>query len=103
MLKGLDDAVTRGDSEDLITQNFVQEFGTKVYAEPPKTGLSLLAWVLPSVYLVLGTVLVIFVISRWRTRAHEDLGAMSAGGSTAAISSTELERARQRVARETED
>ena len=41
MLKELDDAVTRGDSEDLITQNFVQEFGTKVYAEPPKTGLSL--------------------------------------------------------------
>ncbi len=103
MLKELDDSVTRGDSEDLITQNFVQEFGTKVYAEPPKSGLSLVAWVLPSVYLVLGTVLVIFVISRWRTRAHEDLGAMSAGGSTAAISSAELERARQRVARETED
>ena len=54
MLKELDDSVTRGDSEDLITQNFVQEFGTKVYAEPPKSGLSLVAWVLPSVYLVLG-------------------------------------------------
>ena len=45
---------------------FVQEFGTKVYAEPPKRGLSLVAWILPSIYLVVGTVVVIFVISRWR-------------------------------------
>ena len=35
MLKEVDQAVTRGDSEDSITQAFVQEFGTKVYAEPP--------------------------------------------------------------------
>ena len=59
---------TRGDSEDVITQAFVQEFGTKVYAEPPKSGLSLVAWSLPSVYLLLGTGIVIFVIFRWRAR-----------------------------------
>jgi cytochrome c-type biogenesis protein CcmH len=100
MLKQLDDSVARGDSEEVMTQNFVQEFGTKVYAEPPKTGLSLVAWVLPGVYLVLGTLLVIFIISRWRTRSP--LLAATAGG-PAGISPTALERARQRVARETED
>src|SRR6202047_5664274 len=68
MLKELDQSVARGDSEDVITQGFVQEFGTKVYAEPPKSGLSLVAWVLPSVYLLVGTLLVIFIISRWRSR-----------------------------------
>ena len=35
MLKQVDQGLARGDSEDTITQAFVQEFGTKVYAEPP--------------------------------------------------------------------
>jgi len=40
MLKELDGWVARGDSETVITSAFVQEFGTKVYAEPPRSGLS---------------------------------------------------------------
>src|SRR6266478_1103865 len=35
MLKELNQSLARGGSEDAITQMFVQEFGTKVYAEPP--------------------------------------------------------------------
>jgi cytochrome c-type biogenesis protein CcmH/NrfF len=97
MLKQLDQSLARGDSEDVITQAFVQEFGTKVYAEPPKSGLSLVAWVLPSVYLLVGTLLVVFVISRWRSRVHIETAVASG------ISPAALERARQRVARETED
>ena len=100
MLKELDQWVARGDSEDIITQAWVQEFGTKVYAEPPKSGLSLVAWVLPSVYLLLGTLLVVFIISRWRARVHSE-PALASGVS--GISRADLERARQRVARETED
>jgi cytochrome c-type biogenesis protein CcmH len=107
MLKEIDDAVTRGDSDDVITQSLVQEFGTKVYAEPPKSGLSLVAWMLPSIYLVIGTVVVIFVISRWRARVHDDLAPAGTVGTSIpghpGISAAELERARQRVARETED
>jgi cytochrome c-type biogenesis protein CcmH len=100
MLKELDQWVARGDSEDIITQALVQEFGTKVYAEPPKSGLSLVAWVLPSVYLLLGTLLVVFIISRWRARVQSE-PALARGAS--GISRADLERARQRVARETED
>jgi cytochrome c-type biogenesis protein CcmH len=99
MLKELDQSVARGDSEDVITQGFVQEFGTKVYAEPPKSGLSLVAWVLPSVYLLIGTVLVVFIISRWRSRV---LGEPATAGGASGFSAEELERAR-RVARDTED
>jgi cytochrome c-type biogenesis protein CcmH len=101
MLKGLDQAVARGDSEDVITQRLVQEFGTKVYAEPPKSGLSLVAWILPGVYLLGGTLLVIFIILRWRSRVH--LEAAVVGGGPSGISSEQLEHARRRVARETED
>src|SRR5260370_35476078 len=70
-VKELNQSLSRGKSEDAITQMFVQEFGTKVYAEPPKSGFSLVAWALPSVYLFVGTGLAVFVIYRWRVRpAH---------------------------------
>jgi cytochrome c-type biogenesis protein CcmH len=100
MLKELERSVARGDSEDVITQMFVQEFGTKVYAEPPKSGFSLVAWSLPSIYLGLGTILVVFVISRWRKPRSP---AIAAAGSTQGVSAEQLERARAQAARETED
>src|SRR5260370_39153312 len=71
MLKELNQSLSRGDSEDAITQMFVQEFGTKVYAEPPKSGFSLVAWVLLSVSLFLGTGVVVFVIFRCRQRSMQ--------------------------------
>ena len=102
MLKELDQSVAKGDSEEAVTQMFLQEFGTKVYAEPPKSGLSLVAWALPSVYLVLGTILVIFVIVRWRGRPGSAQVAV-AGAAPAGISTHALEQARKRVAQDTED
>ena len=100
MLKQLDQAVARGESETDITSAFVQEFGTKVYAEPPKSGLSLVAWSLPTIYLLLGTLLVIFVIWRWRSRAVPQAATVRR---TPGISAQDLERAKRRVAQETED
>jgi cytochrome c-type biogenesis protein CcmH len=99
MLKELNQSLARGDSEDTITQMFVQEFGTKVYAEPPKSGFSLVAWALPSVYLFVGTGLVIFVIARWRKRPVQQAAAGGAPG----ISAEMLERARAQASRETQD
>jgi cytochrome c-type biogenesis protein CcmH len=100
MLKELDQMVTRGDSETAVTSAFVQEFGTKVYAEPPKSGLSLVAWSLPTIYLLLGTVLVVFVIWRWRSRA---VPSSATANGAPGISAQDLERARRRVTQETED
>jgi cytochrome c-type biogenesis protein CcmH len=103
MLKKIDEAIAQGDSEEKITADFVREFGTTVYAEPPKSGVSLLAWAMPTVYLVLGAVLVVFVIARWRKVA---LVSTAAAGTTARpshISQEVLDRARKQAARETED
>ena len=100
MLKEVDQGLARGDSEDTITQAFVQEFGTKVYAEPPRSGFSLVAWSMPSVYLAIGLVLVLFVINRWRKRP---VHAVSSVSDHSGISPEMLERARVRVARETQD
>ena len=100
MLKELNQSLSRGNSEDAITQMFVQEFGTKVYAEPPKSGFSLVAWVLPGVYLFVGAGVVIFVIARWRKRPAQQ---PSVAGGAPGISPELLERARARASRETQD
>jgi cytochrome c-type biogenesis protein CcmH len=100
MLKEVDQGLARGDSEDTITQAFVQEFGTKVYAEPPHSGFSLVAWSMPAVYLAIGLVLVLFVINRWHKRP---VHAVSSVSDHSGISPEMLERARVRVARETQD
>jgi cytochrome c-type biogenesis protein CcmH len=100
MLKELNQTLARGDSEDTITQMFVQEFGTKVYAEPPKSGFSLVAWALPSVYLFVGTGVVIFVISRWRKRPAQQT---ALAGGAPGISAEMLERAREQASRDTQD
>ncbi len=100
MLKEIDQGIARGDSEDTITQAFVQEFGTKVYAEPPHSGFSLIAWSMPAVYLAIGVVLVIFVISRWRKRP---VPAVAGSANPSGISAEALARARAQAARETQD
>jgi cytochrome c-type biogenesis protein CcmH/NrfF len=100
MLKQIDQGLLRGDSEDTITQAFVQEFGTKVYAEPPHSGFSLVAWSMPAIYLAVGLVLVFFVISRWRKRP---IPAVASSTSRREISPEMLERARAQAVRETQD
>jgi cytochrome c-type biogenesis protein CcmH len=100
MLKEVDQGVARGDSEETITQAFVQEFGTKVYAEPPHSGFSLVAWSMPAVYLAIGFALVLFVISRWRKRPPPAVSTTAPGSG---VSADILERARVRASRETQD
>jgi cytochrome c-type biogenesis protein CcmH len=101
MLKEIDEAVARGDTETAITQMLVQQYGTAVYAEPPKSGFSLVAWSMPTVYLVLGLGLVVFVISRWRKRAAPAAAAAAANKQN--VSPELLERARAQAEKETED
>jgi cytochrome c-type biogenesis protein CcmH len=101
MLKEVDQHIAKGETDEQILQAFVQEYGTQVYTEPPKSGFSLVAWVLPSVYLSVGAGVVIFVIARWRKRPGP-LTAPSAAGAPG-ISTEMLERARAKVSRETQD
>jgi len=101
MLKKVDQHIAKSETDEQILQAFVQEYGTQVYAEPPKSGFSLVAWILPSVYLFVGVGVVIFVIARWRKRS-EPLTATSAAGALG-FSPESLERARAQVSRETQD
>jgi cytochrome c-type biogenesis protein CcmH len=100
MLGEVDQHIAKGETDEQILQAFAQEYGSLVYADPPKSGFSLVAWVLPSVYLFVGAGVVILVILRWRNRPAREIGA--AGGAPG-ISAELLERARAQASRETQD
>src|SRR6202166_4790084 len=100
MLKELGAMVSRGDSEDKITQALVQEFGTTVYAEPPKSGFSLVAWLMPIFYFLVGAAIVLFFINKWRKQAPAPAAVAPAG---VHISPEAYERARSQADRDTED
>lgn len=101
MLQEVDQHAAKGESDDQIMQAFVKEFGSTVYAEPPKSGFSLVAWVMPTAYLVLGALVVIFVISRWLKKSTSEVGAGSAPAKT--VSPELLERARKLAEQETKE
>jgi cytochrome c-type biogenesis protein CcmH/NrfF len=102
MLKKIDERLAAGDSDDLIIQSFVQEYGQAVLVEPPHSGFGGLAWWIPALAFLSGLVLVFVVITRWRKRMAPQ-PALAAAGSARHISPELLERARARAARDTED
>jgi hypothetical protein len=102
MLKKIDERVAQGNSDDLIVQSFVQEYGQAVLTEPPHSGFGRVAWWIPALALIGGFALVLAVISRWRKRLTPE-PALAGGGNVSAISSEMLERARLQAARDTED
>lgn len=89
MLKELDDRVARGDSDDLILQSFVQEYGLKVLAEPPAKGFNWFAWITPVVVPIAAVALLWETVRRWRQRS-----ALAVAGGAPALSPELLARAR---------
>jgi len=57
-----------GDSDDLILQGFVQEYGPTVIAAPTTTGFNRVAWIMPFVALALGITFVIYVVRAWKNK-----------------------------------
>lgn len=95
MLNDVDAHLAKGETQEQIIQDFVNQYGAIVYVEPPKRGFGLVAWVMPFFYAILGIALVAFVIKKWlRPRP------MAAGPT---VSNESLDRLRAQAARETED
>jgi len=61
-------AVSRGDSDSLVEQAFVQKYGPTVLAAPTTSGFDRTAWIMPFVALFLGFGLVVFVVRAWKNR-----------------------------------
>jgi len=69
MRKEIDQRIVRGESDDLILQDFVQEYGSEVLVTPPAKGFNWLMWIAPIVLPILAFVLVWEVVRRWRRHA----------------------------------
>src|SRR6202790_2785850 len=108
MLKELDEHVASGEADDLIVQDFIQEYGEKVLSAPPSTGFNSIAWYIPGVAFALGLGIVLVIIRMWRQRDVNRLASASAAPVPAAtpaseVRSVQLERARQQADKETEE
>ena len=90
-------AVTRGDSDSLVQQAFVQKYGPTVLAAPTKIGFDRTAWIMPVVVFVFGFALVIYVVRAWKNRP-----APAIAGGLRPPRGAELEQFREQADKETE-
>jgi cytochrome c-type biogenesis protein CcmH/NrfF len=90
-------AVTRGDSDSLVEQSFVQKYGPTVLAAPTTSGFDRTAWIAPIVALVLGFGIVILVVLAWRNRPEPALA-----DGVAPARGPDLERFREQARKETD-
>ena len=61
-------AVSRGDSDSLVEQGFVQKYGPTVLAAPTTKGFDRAAYIIPFAALILGLGLIVLVIRSWKNR-----------------------------------
>ena len=63
-------ALDKGDSnsDDLILQGFVQEYGPTVIAAPTATGFDRVAWIMPFLVLALGIGFAVHIVRSWKNR-----------------------------------
>jgi cytochrome c-type biogenesis protein CcmH len=57
--------LAEGWTEDQIKQYFVENYGARVLAEPPRTGLNWLVYILPPVVILLGAVILFRALRAW--------------------------------------
>lgn len=69
MMAELEQRVASGESDSLVRQDFVQEYGPAVLVVPPARGFDLTAWVMPIIVSIVGLGLAIVLVQRWRERA----------------------------------
>lgn len=90
-------AVSRGDSDSLVEQSFVQKYGPTVLAAPTGKGFDRVAYIMPFVMLVLGFGLIVIVIREWKNRPSPVVT-----DGLRPVGTPELEQFRDQAGKETE-
>jgi cytochrome c-type biogenesis protein CcmH len=90
-------AVSRGDSDSLVEQAFVQKYGPPVLAAPTTQGFDRAAYVIPFAALFFGVGLIVIVIRSWKNRP-----APAIAGDLKPIRGAELEQFRDQAGKETD-
>ncbi len=63
--------LSQGWSEDRIKQYFVTQYGVRVLAEPPASGLNWLVYVVPPLVILAGAFLLIRAMGSWKKQAAD--------------------------------
>jgi len=90
-------SLTRGDSDSLVEQGFVQKYGPTVLAAPAMQGFDRAAYIIPQVVLILGFGLIVVVIRAWKNRP-----APAIADGLRPIAGAELEQFRDQARQETD-
>jgi cytochrome c-type biogenesis protein CcmH len=90
-------AISRGDSDSLVEQAFVQKYGPTVLAAPTTTGFDRTAWIMPFVVLLAGIGLLVYIVRAWKNRPAPAI----ADGLTA-VPGAELDEFREQARKETD-
>jgi cytochrome c-type biogenesis protein CcmH len=90
-------AVSRGDSDSLVEQAFVQKYGPTVLAAPTTKGFDRAAYIVPFAALFLGFGLVVLIIRGWRNGPPSG----PTGGGTSGTSA-EFEQFRDQAGKDTD-
>jgi len=90
-------AVSRGDSDSLVQQAFVQKYGPTVLAAPTTTGFDRTAWIMPFAVLLVGCALLVYIVRSWKNRPAPAL----ADGLTP-VRGAELDEFREQARKETD-
>ena len=73
--------IAAGRTKDEIIAALVNQYGTQVLAEPPKSGFDLTAWLVPGIAILVAAIGIAFGLRRWRRagKAREEEAAKSNG------------------------
>lgn len=91
-------AVSRGDSDSLVEQAFVQKYGPTVLAAPTTTGFDRTAWIMPFAALLAGIVVLVLIIRAWKNKPAPAL----ADGIAAPTRGSDLDPFREQARKETD-
>ena len=80
--------LAEGKTEAEITQFFVENYGARVLAEPPRTGLNWIIYIVPPVVFLAGAYLLFRGFSLWKRSADEKLDT----GSTSIVQDRDINK-----------
>ena len=89
-------AIEKGDNDSMVLQSFVQSYGATVLSAPTNTGFNLVAWIMPFAVFAAATLLTVWLVRAWKSRA------VAQPIATPNLDATQLEALRQKARQETE-
>jgi cytochrome c-type biogenesis protein CcmH len=72
--------IAAGKTKDQIEDELVAQYGTRVLAEPPKSGFDLTAWLVPAAAILIAALAIALALRRWRRAARGGDGSPPEGG-----------------------